>query len=86
MSGQISPGAVPRVCGMMAAPIGHLRLTEVVPRHSPTTALEHPSDDIGDGLVVVQPDAHHGGDRITGQVVVGGAEATAHDHRVGMLE
>ena len=32
-TGQISPGAVPRVCGMTVAPTGHHRLAQVVLRH-----------------------------------------------------
>ena len=39
MTGQISPGAVPRVCGMMAGADRHERLAKVVLGHSTTARL-----------------------------------------------
>ena len=41
-------------------------------------------DHVGDGVVLDQLDTHHRGDRLAGQVVVGRAEAAAHDHGVGV--
>ena len=73
VTGQIRPGAVPRVCGMIVAPSGTCAWRRLLSAIRRPRALEHLADDIGDGLVVVQPDAHHGGDRVAGQVVVGRA-------------
>ena len=86
-TGQISPGAVPRVCGMTVAPTGH---------HAPGAGCSRPSrrprdgehlaDRVGDVVVGLQLDAHHRGDRLAGEVVVGRPEAAAHDHRIGLGE
>ena len=64
----------------------HLRLAQVVLRHSSSPGGEHLPDHVGDGIVGDQIDAHHRSDRITREVVVGGAETAAHDHRIGGLE
>ncbi len=71
---------------MIVGAHGHLSLAEVVLRHPTSTGLEHDANHVGNGVVGHEFDAHHGGDRITREVVVGGTEAAAHDHGVGRVE
>ena len=62
----------------------HHRLAQIVLGHSAASAGEHVADDVAERLVEFEVDAHHPGDRLTGQVVVGGSETAAHDDGVGL--
>ena len=86
--GQISPGAVPRVCGMTVAPTGTSAWRRLFAGHRAGRASANMlADHVGDGVVRAPArHAHHRGDRLAGEVVVGRPEPTAHDHRVGVLE
>ena len=77
---------MPRVWGMTVAPTGTIGLPEVVVGHGPPAGREHLADALGHRVVRLQLDAHHRGHRLSGDVVVRGAQATAHDDRVGSVE
>ena len=86
VTGHTSPGAVPRVCGMTVAPTGTSawrRLLSGIRRPRLANSSRITSATASSGSRVV---AHDGGDRLAGEVVVGGAEAAAHDDRVGLVE
>jgi hypothetical protein len=67
-------------------PARHERLAEVVVGHPAATAGEHLADAIGDRLVMFEIDAHHHGDRLSGEVVMGRPEPAADDHGVGLVQ
>ena len=85
-TGQISPGRGAARLGDDRGAVGDLCLAQVVVRHAPAAAGEHLADDLGHAVVVMQRHTHHAGDRVAGEVVVGGAEPAADDHRVGIDE
>ena len=64
----------------------HVGLAQVVGGHGAVAAVEHRPDPLHHRLVAVQLDAHHRGDRVAGDVIGGGPEPAAHDHRVAALQ
>ena len=80
------PGRGAARLGDHRRPVGHHRLAKVAFGHRSAPGCEHVSDRLGHRLVGAKLDPHHLGDRLTGDVVVGGAEPAAHDHRVGLFE
>ena len=76
-TGQISPGAVPRVCGMTVAPTGTSAWRRLFSGIRRPRDGEQLADHVGDGVVGHELDAHHLGDRVAGEVVVGRPEPAA---------
>ena len=64
----------------------YLCLTHVVGRHAPSTRCEHRRDARRDGVVELESDAHHLGNRLSRDVVLRRAEPTAHDHGIAATE
>jgi len=61
-------------------------LALVVLRHGPAARLEHGADALDDRRVAHQRDTHDVGQHFAGDVVLGGAEPAAADHRVGPFQ
>ena len=64
----------------------HVRLAQVVLGHVAAARGEQGADALGDLGVADQAHAHHRGNRLARDVVLGRAQAAAQDHRVGALE
>ena len=60
----------------------HVGLPRVVGRHGAASRLEEAGDEVDDGLVAHERDAHDLGDGLPGDVVLGGPEPAAHDDAV----
>ncbi len=82
----MSPGAVPRTCGIDGRPHRHVGLAQVVVGHAPPPTREHLRDALRDVVVALELDAHHLGDALARDVVVRRPEPAAHDHRVTAIE
>ena len=67
-------------------PLGHVGLSEVVLGKGPAATTEDGPDLLDERLVADERDAHDVGDDVTGDVVLGGAEASAHDHGIAAIE
>ena len=63
-----------------------VRLTQVVGRHLPAARGEQRADPLGHLGAADQGHAHHLGDRLAGDVVLGRPEPAAQDHRVAALQ
>ena len=66
--------------------LGDVGLALVVGRHGAAAGLEEAADAVDDLLVADELDAHHLGDGLAGDVVLGGAETAAHDDAVAAGE
>ena len=82
--GRSARAPCPGVCGMTVAPTGHDRpgagCSRACAGRAPRTCCGCASATV---VVAHELDAHHLGDGLAGDVVLGRAEPAAHDHRVG---
>ena len=85
-SSHSNPGAVPIGFGDRVPAVGDVGLAQVVLRHVAQPGAEHRRNVLRQCHVAHEPDTHHLRDRVAGQVVLGRAEAAAHEHRVGPVE
>ena len=69
-----------------AAADGDVGLAQVVLGHVAAAGAEHAGDLVDELVVALERDAHHLGDRLPGDVVLGRAEAAADEHGVGVAE
>ena len=62
--------------------LGDVGLAQVAVGHVTATRVEHPRDHLDDRLVAHEPHVHDLGDRLACDIVLGRAEAAAHDDGV----
>ena len=80
------PGGGSRHLRDERGPDRDIGLAQVVLRHPAPARLEARADAISDLVAAHERNAHDFGDRLAGDVVLGGSEAAADDHRVAARE